>query len=102
MVDEKLFKNSNLILLSLSKHLDVKSYLTTKCLNTVYKMNFSDFVNSYRIQELRQLLNNPKNDNFTLLALALAFDVGFNSKASFNRAVKKLTGRPTSGLKLNN
>jgi len=102
MVDEKLFKNSDLILLSLSKHLDVKSYLTTKCLNTVYKMNFSDFVNSYRIQELRQLLNNPKNDNFTLLALALAFDVGFNSKASFNRAVKKLTGRPTSGLKLNN
>ncbi|MFK7783035.1 helix-turn-helix domain-containing protein, partial [Psychroserpens sp.] len=59
--------------------------------------NFSDFVNSYRIEELKQLINDPKNDNLTLLALA--FDVGFNSKASFNRAVKKLTGKPPSDLK---
>ena len=97
MENEKAYKDPNLTLSTLSKRIDVKSYLTTKCLNTVYKMNFNDFVNSYRIEELKLLLINPINDNFTLLSLA--FDVGFNSKASFNRAVKKLTGKSPRHLK---
>jgi len=97
MEEEKAYKDPDLSLSSLSKRIDTKSYLTTKSLNTVFSMNFNDFINSYRIEELKRLLEDPKNDNFTLLALA--FEVGFNSKASFNRAVKKLTGKPPSYLK---
>ncbi|EDP71320.1 Phenazine biosynthesis PhzC/PhzF protein [Flavobacteriales bacterium ALC-1] len=97
MVEEKAFKNPDITLSSLSKDIGEKSYLTTKCLNTVFEKNFNDFVNGYRIEELKSLLRDPKNNNFTLLSLA--FEAGFNSKASFNRAVKKLTGRPPSALK---
>ena len=61
--------------------------------------DFNDFINEYRIEELKKLLNDPKNNNFTLLSLA--FEAGFNSKASFNRAVKKLTGKSPSALKPN-
>ncbi len=79
--------------------MDVKSYLTTKCLNAVFEQKFSDFVNGYRIKELKVLLQDPENEKYTLLSLA--HDVGFNSKASFNRAVKKITGGTPSQLKSN-
>jgi len=97
MTEEKAFNNPDINLTSLSEQLGVKSYLTTKCLNVVYEKKFNDFINEYRIEELKELLNNPKNYNYTLLSLA--FEAGFNSKASFNRAVKKLTGKSPSALK---
>jgi AraC-like DNA-binding protein len=99
MKNDQLFKDPNLNLKSLSEHLGVKSYQMTKCLNVIFEQKFSDYVNSYRIEELKTLLNDPENQKFTLLSLA--HEVGFNSKASFNRAVKKLTGKAPSDLKSN-
>ncbi|MFY0629867.1 MAG: AraC family transcriptional regulator [Flavobacteriaceae bacterium] len=97
MNEKKLFKDPDLSLLSLSKELGVKSYQTTRCLNLIFEKKFNDYINGLRIEELKTLLQDPKNQKFTLLSLA--FEVGFNSKASFNRAVKKLTGKPPSHLK---
>jgi AraC-like DNA-binding protein len=100
MVDKKLFLNPELNLALLSKELGVKTYLTTKCLNVIIGKKFNDFINEYRIEELKTLLKNPKNKKYTLLSLA--FEVGFNSKASFNRAVIKITGKSPKHLKSNN
>jgi AraC-like DNA-binding protein len=97
MQEEKLFKNPDLNLTGLSKQLDIKPYLTTKCLNIIFEKKFNDFINEYRIEELKNLLKNSENNKYTLLSLA--FESGFNSKASFNRAVKKLTGKSPSSLK---
>ncbi|MFP4845074.1 helix-turn-helix domain-containing protein [Winogradskyella sp. PE311] len=97
MKEKKAYKNPDITLSSFSKQLNEKSYLTTRCLNTIFEKKFNDFINQYRIEELKRLLKDPKNSNFTLLSLA--FEAGFNSKASFNRAVKKLTGKPPSALK---
>lgn len=99
MEDEKLFKDPDLSLLSLSKQLNVKSYQTTRCLNIIFGKKFNDYINEYRIAELKTLLQDSENQKFTLLSLA--YEVGFNSKASFNRAVKKLTGKSPSNLKPN-
>nr|WP_247672633.1 helix-turn-helix domain-containing protein [Aquimarina sp. MMG016] len=98
MQEERLFKDPELTLVSLSKQLSVKSYLVTKCLNTIYQKKFNDYINEFRIEEVKRLVNDPKNEHLTLLALA--YEAGFNSKASFNRAVKKITGNPPSALKL--
>lgn len=97
MQEEQLYKNSKLNLNGLSKNLGIKPYLITKCLGVVFEKKFNDFVNEYRIEELKRLLTDKKNNNYTLLSLA--FEAGFNSKASFNRAVKKITGKPPSALK---
>lgn len=97
MKQEELFKDPELTLSSLSEQLAVKSYLLTKCLNTIYQKKFTDYINELRFEEVKKLLNDPKNDNLTLLALA--YEAGFNSKASFNRTVKKITGNPPSSLK---
>ena len=52
-------------------------------------MNFNDFVNHYRIEAIKEKLNNGEHNTSTLLGIAL--DCGFNSKATFNRAFKKST-----------
>lgn len=97
MTKERVFKNPDLSLYSLSKQLGVKPYLTSKCLNLIFEKKFNDYINTYRIEELKVLLKDPENKKYTLLSLAL--EAGFNSKASFNRAVKKITGKSPSALK---
>jgi AraC-like DNA-binding protein len=97
MQSDALYKNPELTLTTLSRKLDTKPYLLTKSHNIILKKKFTDYVNELRIEEVKRLLENPKNEQYTLLALA--YDAGFNSKASFNRAVKKSTGKSPSALK---
>ena len=98
MVADKLYRDPELTLAKLSETLQVKSYLLTRCLNLHFGKKFSDYINGLRIDDLKALLKDPKNQKYTLLSLA--FEVGFNSKASFNRAVKKATGASPSSLKV--
>jgi hypothetical protein len=51
-------------------------------------------VNEYRVKEFKKQIKLPKNQNYTILAVA--FECGFNSKATFNRAFKKFTGQSPS------
>jgi len=51
--------------------------------------NFNDFVNAFRVAEIKERLKDPQSRDFTLLAIAE--ECGFNSKTSFYRIFKKLT-----------
>ncbi|MEL7065514.1 MAG: helix-turn-helix domain-containing protein, partial [Bacteroidota bacterium] len=57
----------------------------------------NEYVNTWRVKEVQQLLKEPQNQKYTLLSIAL--EAGFNSKSSFNRAVKKHLGISPSELK---
>jgi AraC-like DNA-binding protein len=70
-----------------------------------YKLNkhFFDFVNEYRVKRAMEILRNPQHSKMTVLEIL--YEVGFNSKSSFNTVFKKYTGKtPTqyrkSGLVL--
>jgi len=54
-------------------------------------MNFNDCINKYRIEAIKNSFINGEHKKSTLLGIA--FDCGFNSKATFNRAFKKNTGK---------
>ncbi len=97
MDQEEVFKDSTLTLQSLAQQLDIKPYLLTKTLNEVIHKSFNDYVNELRVENLKQLVGDSDNDKYTLLSLAYAS--GFNSKSSFNRAVKKHLGIAPSELK---
>lgn len=97
MAEQRYYSDPLLSLALLASHLDTKPYLLSKCLKWEMKQKFNDYINGLRIEELKRLLQNPQQDRFTLLGLAL--DAGFNSKASFNRAVKKHLGISPSELK---
>lgn len=97
MLIEKVFKDPELNLAKLSETLNVKPYLITQSLNLVIGKKFSDYVNEFRLEEVRRLINSGEYEHLTLLGIAN--EAGFNSKASFNRVVKKLTGKSPSELK---
>lgn len=97
MNDQKPYKDPELTLSALSEQLQTKPYLLTKALNEILNQSFTDYINELRVQEVEQLVNDTTNNKYTLLSLA--FDAGFNSKSSFNRAVKKHLGISPSELK---
>ncbi len=98
MTQEEVYKDAELTLQSLADRLSIKPYLLTKSLNEVIHRSFNDYVNEYRVAKLKELVNDASNDKYTLLSLA--YEAGFNSKSSFNRAVKKHLGISPSELKV--
>lgn len=66
-----------------------RNYLSL-AINEGMGQNFYDFINSYRIKEVKKQLDDPDNNEKNLLNLA--FNSGFNSKATFNSVFKKNTG----------
>lgn len=97
MKSEKLYLESQLNLKDIAKKANVPQHHITQTLNSFAKQNFYEYVNSYRINEYIQRLKNGDADNFSLLGIA--FDCGFNSKSSFNRIFKNITGFSPSEYK---
>lgn len=97
MAEAKAYQNPNLSLRSLADELGVKPYLVSQCLKEIMEVRFSDYINKLRIEELKRRLRDPGKAHYTLVSLA--FESGFNSKASFQRAVKKFEGMSPSALR---
>jgi AraC-like DNA-binding protein len=90
IVEKELFKDSLLSLKRLSKLLNVPEKQLSQIINKNAGTNFNDFVNGYRIEEAQRLIEN--NGQNSLNILQIAYEVGFNSKSTFNTAFKKFTG----------
>ena len=97
MQEQEFYKNPNLSLPMLASELDIPPYQLTQYFNEIEKKNFNDFVNIYRVEAVKAAFADPENEHLSLLGIA--FDAGFNSKATFNRAVKKATGLTPGALK---
>lgn len=91
---QKPFLNPNLTLNDLASLMKIPSHSLSKVIKEGYNVNFFDFINSYRIEEFKENINNSKYHNYTLLGIA--FEVGFNSKTAFNRSFKKITNQTPS------
>ena len=98
MDKEKPYLNSKLSLKELADSIGISPNNLSQVINEQTNMCFFDFVNKYRVEEVKTRLADPKNRQFTLLAIA--YDCGFNSKSSFNSIFKKTTGyTPSEYLK---
>lgn len=89
VVAENLYANSELSLTDLAKKLNTNASVLSKAVNRGFEMNFNDFINYYRVQAVLEKLKAGEQKTQTLLGIA--YDCGFNSKATFNRAFKKVT-----------
>jgi AraC-like DNA-binding protein len=95
---EKPYLNGQLKLVDLSEHLNISVHHLSQIINEQLGKNFFDFVNEYRVQEVKTRLSDPEHKHYTLLSIA--YDSGFNSKSSFNSTFKKITGfTPSQYLK---
>ncbi len=88
MRDERPYLEPMITLTDLTRIVGVNSNVLSHAINHGFDKNFNDFINEYRIEEVKLKLRD--SDEWTLLGIA--FDSGFNSKATFNRAFKKFTG----------
>lgn len=90
MKENEYYKDPELTLGDLAGMMDIPPGTLSQVINSKEGKNFYDFVNTLRIEAFKQLLLQPESKQYTLLSLA--FECGFNSKTSFNRNFKKITG----------
>ncbi len=91
MAKGRYYLNADLTLQSLATELTMNPHALSQTINDALNQRFSDFVNEYRIKAVIEKLNDPQYANITVLGMA--YDSGFNSKTTFNRAFKKVTGK---------
>lgn len=94
MERDKPYLNSELTLRELAESLSMSTHNLSEILNTRLNKNFYDFINHYRVEEVKRRLSDNESKNYSLIAIA--FDSGFNSKSAFNTIFKKLTGTTPS------
>ncbi|WP_299781165.1 AraC family transcriptional regulator [uncultured Roseobacter sp.] len=94
MQNSLLYRDPNLSLWDLSKHIGVTSNYLSQTLNETIGSNFFDYVNRWRIEDAVERIENSEET-----VLAIAYDVGFNSKSSFYKAFKKQVGMTPSALR---
>lgn len=85
--EEKVFLDPELNLNQLAQKLGLQRAEVSEIINQGFEKNFNDFVNQYRIAEFKKRLQDGDHAQFSLVGLA--FECGFNSKATFNRVFKK-------------
>lgn len=74
----------------LSELLNVKTEFLSEVLNSQLNRNFFDFINLYRVGEFKNQCISRNNNHLSIMGIA--YNCGFNSKASFYRAFKKFEG----------
>ncbi|MDO7874778.1 helix-turn-helix domain-containing protein [Hymenobacter sp. ASUV-10] len=88
------YLSPSLTINELATGLKLPPHVLSKVINEGFEKNFFDFINAYRIEEFKAMMATPRAQQYTLLALAM--EVGFNSKTAFNRAFKKQTDQTPS------
>lgn len=90
MDTEKLFTEPDLSLSMLSQKIKVHPNYLSQVINEKEGKTFFEYINALRIEEFKRLVAMPENKQFTIISLA--YDCGFNSKSSFNKNFRKVTG----------
>ena len=97
ILQEKWYLIPELSLKSLSEELNISDKKLSYLLNQYMNVSFYDYINSLRVEEVKQKILDPSYAQYTLLAIAL--ECGFNSKTSFNRTFQRSEGITPSKYK---
>jgi AraC-like DNA-binding protein len=99
MIEEKPFLNPSVTIQDISAAIEIPVRDLSLLINHKLEQHFYDFVNTYRIENAMDILKDVTKSKLTILEIL--YDVGFNSKSSFNTAFKKHTGNtPTTYRKI--
>lgn len=90
MEKEELYLNKRLNKAQLAAYLKLSEQQLTQILKENKQKGFPDYVNSYRIEAVKRKMEEPRYKDFTLWAIGE--ECGFNSKTSFYRVFKEVTG----------
>jgi AraC-like DNA-binding protein len=99
VAEKKPYLDSELTLSSLAKNLSISRSQLSLLINEGIGDNFYDFINKYRVEEVKKLMVDPQVKNYNLLGIAL--EAGFKSKSTFNLIFKRFTGLTPTGYRKN-
>lgn len=97
MTTSKPYLNPELSLSQLAGEINVSPHHLSQVINEHFERNFFDFVNWYRVQEVKERLIDPEYNHLSVLGIA--FEAGFNSKSAFNRVFKNVEGETPTQFK---
>ncbi|MTI31187.1 helix-turn-helix domain-containing protein [Xanthovirga aplysinae] len=87
---EKIHHNPNLSRDKVAEELGISSGYLSQVIKKNASLSFSDYINSYRVKDIKKMIKDPSFDKYSLLSIGL--ECGFNSKTSFYTNFKKETG----------
>lgn len=99
LVSKQRFLDPNLSMEKLSQELGLSISYFSKVINSCTTYNFSDYINSFRVEHSKSLLSDDLFDNYTVVAIGL--ESGFNSKSTFYSAFKKFTLKTPTEFRTN-
>lgn len=100
MIDQKPYLNPTLTIQNLADDLQLPVREVSILINHHLDQHFFDFVNEYRIQHAMGILKDPAKKQLTVLEIL--YEVGFNSKSSFNTSFKKYADVTPTQYRKNN
>ncbi|MAQ75857.1 MAG: hypothetical protein CL613_05945 [Aquimarina sp.] len=97
MNEVKLYRDPNLGLCSVARKIKISSNYLSQLVNKLTGKNFTDYINTFRVEDAKQKLTNKNYSNYTIVGIGL--ESGFNSKSTFYSAFKKLVGKSPSSYR---
>ncbi len=98
VLENELYLDPSLTIQELSRQIVMPVRDLSLLINRHSNQHFFDFINEFRIEKAKQLIKDPSNRQLTILEIL--YQVGFNSKSSFNTAFKKFTGQTPTEYRL--
>ena len=96
VLDKKAFLNPDLNIWHLVENTGINRTYISKAINSQYSSSFSQYINNLRVNQVCQSMTKYPEKSLE----EIAFDCGFNSVSTFNRAVKKFKGTSPSLLRI--
>lgn len=87
---QKIYQNPNLNLSSTAELLGISACYLSSLINTASKTSFIDYINKYRVAQVKRNLHSYEYAHYTIVSVGL--EAGFNSKSTFYNAFKKHAG----------
>lgn len=88
MKEKELYKNTNIKLQDVAKGINITPHKLSQLLNDNLGESFTAYMNEYRIEEAKKLLQ----ERTELTLEAIGFEAGFSSKSNFYATFKKVVG----------
>ena len=97
MESDRIFLDYNLTINDVARAVETSPKKVSQCVNRAFGTNFSEWVNRYRVDEVRARINNSANDHLTIEAIGQ--ESGFKSRSAMYAAFKKFTGESPARLR---
>jgi AraC-like DNA-binding protein len=90
ITEDKLYLKANINVEQFSESIGLPYREVSFAINRVFGTNFFEFINTYRVEEAKRYLADERHLDMSVMDILL--ESGFNSKSSFQRFFKRLTG----------